>query len=217
MTFELATNDGERLEAQWSKPLKARGVVTFCHPHPLHQGTMNAPLMVAVTDRLVAAGLAVLRFNFRGVGRSTGSHGGGEAEQSDVAAAVAEAGFFRPELPHGLAGWSFGAATSLNWLATSGSSLPWVGIAPPVRSERTPSLPPKETLASAGILAFILGERDQFTSVEELDAYATSVGGSLTVLSSDHFFHGKGSQVGELVGELLFELPEAHSGGVEPE
>lgn len=217
MTLELATTDGVRIEALWSRPEDPAAVVTFCHPHPLQQGTMRAPLMVAVTEYLVVSGVAVLRFNFRGVGRSTGVHGDGVTERLDISAAVAEADSFCPDVPHGLAGWSFGAAASLNWIAATDSTLPWVGIAPPLRSDRTPPLPSSETLSTAGSLAFIVGERDQFVTVEALGQYADSIGATLTVLSSDHFFHGKGDQVGKLVGELLFGPRLAPSSAVESE
>lgn len=202
--MRLTTDDGERLEAAWAHPNRARGVLTFCHPHPLHDGTMRAPLMVKITDHLVRLGIAVLRFNFRGVGESTGLHDGGRAELADVSAATAEASGLHPELPHGLAGWSFGAATSLNWLAETGSDLPWAGIAPPVRSERTPALPPPDRLSGGGSKGFILGERDQFTTVDELRSYADSLGAQLRVIGADHFFYGQERRVADMVYELIF-------------
>ena len=77
--LRLPTDDGEEIEALWDLPLDPRGTVVLCHPDPEAGGTMSAPLMVGITRHLVAAGLAVLRFNFRGVGSSTGHHGAGVA------------------------------------------------------------------------------------------------------------------------------------------
>ncbi len=193
----LTTHDGEELEAILDAPPNPDQIVVFCHPHPAHGGTMNAPLMRHVADGLCARDVAVLRFNFRGVGASTGTHGGGIPELADLDAAFDHAGTF--DLPIGLAGWSFGAATSLVWLARTGHTLPWVGIAPPVRSSRTPALPAPEELPDAP-RRFIIGDRDQFATVEDVRAYAASVGGVTDVLAgSDHFFYFREERVAELV------------------
>lgn len=201
---DITTDDGERLEGLWYQPTNPRAVLVFCHPHPLHQGTMRAPLMEKMSRRLSDSDVAVFRFNFRGVGYSTGDHDAGIAELADISAAVHEAAEYRPDLPHGLAGWSFGAATSLNWLAMTGSDLPWVGIAPPVRSDASPALPDAQRLAGSGAKTLILGERDQFTTVEEMTLYADSIGAQLTSVGADHFFFGQEDRLAELVEAALF-------------
>ena len=66
----------------------AWGGAVFCHPHPLYGGNMHNNVVARVTPDLVRAGLVVLRFNFRGVGRSQGTYGEGMAEQQDVRAAL---------------------------------------------------------------------------------------------------------------------------------
>ena len=113
--LELSSSGGVILEARWDAPPDPIASIVFCHPHPLQGGTMSAPLMVAVTKALVASRVVVLRFNFRGVGRSTGDHDYGDAEQDDIAAAVAAASKRYPDLPLAMSGWSFGAATALRW------------------------------------------------------------------------------------------------------
>lgn len=164
---------------------------------------MNAPLMVAVTEALAGDGFAVFRFNFRGVGQSEGSHDFGEGEMDDISSAVAAAGERFPELKLGLAGWSFGAVTSLRWQAREGSSLDWVGIAPPVGSTRSKSMPPPAELAEAN-RTIILGDRDQFASVEHTEEYAASIGARLEILKgSDHFFYFREQKVAELVAAGL--------------
>lgn len=160
---------------------------------------MSAPLLVAVTHRLVSAGFAVLRFNFRGVGQSSGAWDHGDGELHDVGAAVSSASDRFPEHSLGIAGWSFGAATSLRWLGESGAELPWVGIAPPVENPLTPTLPGPSELAGTR-RTFIIGDRDQFTSVADLSAYAKQVGGTVEVVpGSDHFFYFKQDRVADLV------------------
>lgn len=202
--IRISTSDHIDLEGRWDLPLEeTKGVVVFCHPHPRQGGTMSAPLMVAVTRHLVAAGRAVLRFNFRGVGGSGGTWDAGDGEVLDITAAVALASETLPDLPLGVTGWSFGAATSLRWMADSSSNVPWVGIAPPVTSEYSPSLPEPSALAPAP-KTFILGDRDQFTSVADLGAYAESVGGTLEVLKgSDHFFYFREERVAMLIDKGL--------------
>ena len=164
---------------------------------------MRAPLMQAVSRSLCMRGFAVLRFNFRGVGESTGSHDFGVGEVDDVAAAVASAHAEYPALPVGLAGWSFGAATALRYQAREQSTIPYVGIAPPVSRPRAPQLPYRHELAPAHRL-FIVGDRDQFVTVRELTDYATDIDGTVDVVEgSDHFFFFREERVAAAVADGL--------------
>ncbi|MCZ7532501.1 MAG: hypothetical protein M5U23_03675 [Acidimicrobiia bacterium] len=163
------------------------GTVVLCHPHPTQGGTMRHPILGAIAAEALEAGLVTVRFNFRGVGESTGSYDNGIGEVSDVACVV---DFVERELPPltGIAGWSFGAAVSLGWQARSGSTVPYVGIAPPVKSPLTPHLPDASELAEARRL-FVVGERDQFVDVDALAVYAGSIGADILIYpGSDHFF-----------------------------
>jgi alpha/beta superfamily hydrolase len=200
----ITTVDGIGLESRWNLPAeRPQGVAVLCHPHPLDGGTMNAPLMRAVTASLAEDGRAVLRFNFRGVGASEGRWGSGIGEVDDVAAAVAAARRRYPDLPLGLAGWSFGALTSLRWQARERSTLPWAGIAPPLRLSTGGDLPDPSVLAPARRL-FIIGDRDQFTRDADLAEYARRAGGSFRLLQgSDHFFYFRERRVGSAVAGHL--------------
>ena len=197
----LTTADGQTLQARWDDPEGvAIGTVVLCHPHPLQGGTMRAPLMDKVTEGLVERELSVLRFNFRGVGNSSGSHDFGKEELHDIDAAWEAAIQGRSE-PSGLAGWSFGAATSLVWLAKTGLAVPWVGIAPPVKGERSPVLPTKLPPAPR---TFIIGDRDQFTTVAETREYAEQVSGVVEVIKgSDHFFYFRERIVANLMADAF--------------
>ena len=192
--FELTTDDGISLEAKLDLPEQdPKRITVFCHPHPEEGGTMNAPLMIGVTQALVARGHAVLRFNFRGTGQSEGAHGDGNAELADVTAAVEHAR--DRDLPLGLAGWSFGAGVALNWLAENGEVMAYVGIAPPPGP--LPSAPPE------GPKRIILGTRDQVIDSEALIEYAKTQGIDLVLTPGDHFFHGRANRIGNLVGQGL--------------
>ncbi len=191
--IELETSDGEHLEARWDHASDPIGTTVFCHPHPLDRGSMNAPLMIGVTLRLVELGFSVLRFNFRGTGASTGHHDYGGAEVMDVAAAVASAR--TTGLPLSLAGWSFGAGVALNWLAGEQSPPPYSGIAPP--PENLPdSLPP-------GPKRVIVGTREQVVDAQALLVYAARLSIDVVLTPGDHFFHGRGKKIGDLVAQGL--------------
>ena len=86
-----------------------RAAAVVCHAHPLHGGIMHFKLVFRLAKALQESGLAVLRFNFRGVGRSEGTHDNGIGEQDDVRAALAELERRFPGLPLVAAGFSFGA------------------------------------------------------------------------------------------------------------
>lgn len=192
--FAIETADGETLEARWDSPDHPKFTAVFCHPSPVDRGSMMAPLMIGVTQKLVSRGHAVLRFNFRGVGESTGHYSGGGGEIADVAAAMAAAG--RRATKVGLAGWSFGAAVAFNWLMVEQSTTtPYVGIAPP--ADRLLGVPP------AGPKRVILGTREQVVDSGALQAFCIDHGIDLIITPGDHFFHGRGGRIGKLVAEGL--------------
>jgi alpha/beta superfamily hydrolase len=192
------------LEARWDRPADPSMAMVLCHPHPLYGGTMRGPLMHAVTMTLVRRGIAVLRFNFRGVGASGGAWGGGVGEIEDVATAMEEAGAEFDEVAVG--GWSFGAVVALRWQERESDHSDYVGIAPPVASELTPDLP--QHLEPARRL-FIVGDRDQFVPTDALKEYAARVGAQVEVLAgSDHFFHFREERVGELIADFVVNAAE---------
>ena len=108
-----------------------RGLLVIAHPHPLYGGTMDNKVVYMVSRGGLDAGLLTLRFNFRGVGHSGGSHDQGRGEAEDLATVVAYVRAAWPGLPLALAGFSFGS-----YLALSGcAALDAVGVltvAPPL-------------------------------------------------------------------------------------
>jgi uncharacterized protein len=87
--------------------------VVVCHPHPQGGGTMHNNVVYRIAKALGDAGATVLRFNFRGVGRSTGSYGGGIDEEEDARAALDFLEQRAPGVPLWMAGFSFGARVGL--------------------------------------------------------------------------------------------------------
>ena len=101
-----------QLEAILKEPASARrGVGLVCHPHPLGGGTMHNKVVFRVAAGLGDAGLATLRFNFRGVGASTGEHEEITGGREDVRDALAYLASEYPGEDITLAGFSFGSRT----------------------------------------------------------------------------------------------------------
>jgi alpha/beta superfamily hydrolase len=102
-----------QLEAILKEPAAPVAAAVLCHPHPLGGGTMNNNVVYRAAKALVDSGVAVLRFNFRGVGASTGRHDGGAGEEDDALAALDVLAQRHPELPLWMTGFSFGARVGL--------------------------------------------------------------------------------------------------------
>jgi alpha/beta superfamily hydrolase len=105
------------LEACWHFPdAKAPWpAVVVCHPHPLYGGNMSSNVVFGICQALAEKGIAALRFNFRGVGKSGGEFGEGKAKQEDVKAAL-DFALATENIDKdciGLAGYSFGGMVAL--------------------------------------------------------------------------------------------------------
>jgi hypothetical protein len=181
-----------------------KAVAILCHPHPQYGGTMHNKVVVRAAQAFQEAGMATLRFNFRGVGKSAGTFDFGEGEQEDVAAAIAFMSERYPKTPIWLAGYSFGA---------------WVGLKVGARDERVTTL---IAIGAAVALAdfrfleecrkrklFIHGTKDEFAPLEHLHALMLTLPEPKDVIvieGADHFFTGK---LEELKQRLL-EYARAH-------
>lgn len=154
----LSSPDGVSLEARAAKLPGARGGVVVCHPHPLYGGDMDNPVVIRVVEVCAELGLATLRFNFRGVGRSTGTHGNGLGERDDLETALRHLGGALPTVAMvALVGYSFGAMVAAH-VATGHPALAGLSlIAPPLGFEGV-SLPPA-LAAFSGPLAVVAGTR----------------------------------------------------------
>jgi len=86
-----------------------REACLVCHPHPLYGGTMHNKVVYRMARALRRSGSVVLRFNFRGVGKSQGSHDHGAGEFEDARILLDWLRSRYPELPFSTAGFSFGS------------------------------------------------------------------------------------------------------------
>jgi alpha/beta superfamily hydrolase len=200
VALPVRTDDGLALQATVTEPAPAGTaghVVVLCHPHPLHGGTMHAPVLETVTDRLCASGVAVVRGNFRGVGRSEGSWGHGVDEVHDVRAFVAAARARYPAACLSVGGWSFGGGVALRTVSDAvdgddGHGADWFGIAPALTFAGAPSpCPPRRAFVVVGTRDDIVTADDVAGWVTRCDAASGETVTSATLEGCDHFFVGR--------------------------
>jgi alpha/beta superfamily hydrolase len=160
---------------------------------------MRNPLVAALARAVAARGFYALRFNFRGVGASSGEWTGGTEEWRDVDAAVAHAHGLMPGAPVGVTAYSFGAYQTLRWMQEGGrvDGLALVGL--PLRSVDLSRRPLPPVPDGTFIVA---AENDQFGSAAELRAELPRARVA-EVKGVDHFFVGKRDEVGQLVADEL--------------
>ncbi len=206
----VATEDGLKLEAELTCPVNAHAIAVLSHPHPLNGGDMFNPLISYLFAKLPEDGIAVLRYNFRGVGQSEGEHGELAAQTEtattlpevlDTKAAFTAAVEVMPQLVS--VGWSFGAAVSL--AVSYPSLLAWVGIATPLRK------------IDPGSLAASISKQPKLLLVPENDQYcppndamhrsADWPNCSIEVITgADHFLMSEMAEVAEKVSEFVTGL-----------
>ena len=163
----FAGPDG-RLEGRYHHSKQPNApVALLLHPHPLHGGTMNNRVIHALYQRFQAMGFSVLRFNFRGVGKSQGSFDNGVGELSDAASALDWVQSIHPEAQTTwVAGVSFGALIGMQLLMRRPEIRGFISISAPANMYDFSFLAP---CPASGI--FIQGAQDtvvQPSSVQKL-------------------------------------------------
>ncbi len=134
----IFTGPAGRLEGRYH-PAKQKNapIAMVLHPHPQFRGNMNHPIVYQVYYAFAARGFSVLRFNFRGVGRSQGSFDHGAGELSDAASALDWAQTINPEARAcWVAGFSFGAWIGMQLLMRRPEVEGFISIAPPAEPLR---------------------------------------------------------------------------------
>ena len=194
-----------RLEALLEEPedVEPRLCAVVCHPHPLYGGTMHNKVVYRLARGLRRAGIVVLRFNFRGVGASTGEHGHLEGEIEDARAALAWLRQRYPALPYALAGFSFGSrvvtrlgceASGASFLMAAGFPTQW-GSADYLENCAVPKI-------------FLQSTNDRFGPRAELEAMYERFAGPKQlhwIEAADHFFTGGLEELEERVTASAME------------
>ncbi|HKS71150.1 MAG TPA: alpha/beta family hydrolase [Ktedonobacterales bacterium] len=173
-------------DAESTDATPPRMAAVVCHPLPTGGGTMHTKVVFRIAQALGELGMPVLRFNFRGVGRSTGTFDGGRGEADDVRAALDDLARCYPGLPLCLAGFSFGSKVGLPVGCADDRVRQLIGVGVPVASLHVSQLTgcdkPK---------LIVQGARDQYGPLPDLEAWFAQLPEpkSLAVVpEADHFF-----------------------------
>lgn len=186
------------LEALFEHPNQhPRAVVVFGHPHPQHGGNMHNKVVYRASKTFLELGCAVLRFNFRGVGKSNGQWDKGRGERNDFLSALDFAAITYPDTDMWSAGFSFGAWLALSCGVSDSRVSQVLAIAPPAgRYDLT------EVLTSRKPTHFIHGERDETVPIGELRKFYEQVPTPKTLTAIDAANHLFENRVGEVAAAI---------------
>jgi uncharacterized protein len=178
----------EGLRDEPGEGVERRGTAVIAHPHPLFGGTMENKVVQTLARAFVQSGWTALRFNFRGVGGTEGTHDEGRGELQDMLALVASEA---PQGPLALAGFSFGSfvasgAIAALWPTRPAEKVVLVGIA--AQRFHVAVLPPE----SHDRTLVIHGEHDDTVPLQAVLDWARPQTVPVTVVpGGSHFFHGQ--------------------------
>ena len=198
------TGPAGRLEASLDEgSTPPRAAVVFGHPHPMHGGTMHTKAVFQGAKGLGRIGCAVLRFNFRGVGRSEGTFDDGEGEMADFAAALDFMAARYPGAPLWAAGFSFGSWIALETGAADPRVSALIAVAPPI--EKDGYVWPR-TLVSEKPKFFVQGDQDELCHISHLWKFYSKLKEPKEIVvieGARHLFDGQTQEVGAALEDLL--------------
>ena len=161
------------------------GVAVICHPHPVHGGTMDNKVVITLARAFLQVGLATVRFNFRGAGRSEGTWDEGRGEVDDALAVIAA--HRRADRRFMLAGFSFGgfvAAEAASRLPAEARPERLVLVAPSTLKQQVPPVPADTVV--------VHGETDDVVPLAATLDWARPQSLPVIVVPGvGHFFHGQ--------------------------
>jgi alpha/beta superfamily hydrolase len=176
-----------------------RGVALVAHPHPLYGGTMDNKVAQTLARAFVALGYASARMNFRGVGRSAGSHDAGIGETDDMAVLHTHLCARYPNVPVALAGFSFGTfvqAQLQQRLQEQGKPAERLALIGTAAGKWAMPAVPANTIV-------IHGEQDDTIPLADVFDWARPQDLPVIVIpGADHFFHRKLHHIKQLLLEL---------------
>ena len=150
-----------RLEGRYHHhPDPTAPIAVVLHPHPQHGGTMNNRVTYTIFQAFSSLGFSVLRFNFRGVGRSQGVYDRGEGELADATAALDWLQTYHPNASSAwVGGFSFGSWIGMQLLMRRPDLDGFVVAAPPATMYDFSFLAP---CPCSGLI--LQGDRDELVS-----------------------------------------------------
>ncbi len=193
MTEIIFNGPAGRIEGRYthSKIVNAP-LALVLHPHPEQGGTMNNKITYSLFHAFAARGFSVLRFNFRGVGRSQGVFDRGEGELSDAASALDWMQEINKNAPYvWIAGFSFGAWIGMQLLMRRPEIQGFVSVAPPANLYDFTFLAP---CPSSGLI--VQGGRDDIVPSSSVDKLVQKLRAQKGIEidyrvfdKANHFFH----------------------------
>jgi len=196
-----------RLEGRYHQSNKPDAPIAIVlHPHPLHGGNMNNRVVFIMFNNFVERGFSVLRFNFRGVGRSQGTFDNGVGELSDAAYAFDWIQQFNSNSPFcWIGGYSFGALISMQLMMRRPEIEGFVSISPPAGTEDFSFLAP---CPSSGLI--IHGDNDTHVPLDAVKKLAQKLDGQKNisvnlsiVKGADHFYKDNMDNLSKEVASYL--------------
>ena len=184
-------------------PPPVRAAVVFAHPHSQQGGTMHTKAVYQAAKGLTRIGCAVLRFNFRGVGRSAGVFDEGRGEREDFRAALDVMHAEYPDVPLWAAGFSFGSWIALETGAVDPRVSLLIGIAPPIKRD---GYEWKEILHTEKPKFFVQGDMDELCPLQDMWAFYAHLKEPkelVVIEGGTHLFEGKTREVGDALEDLL--------------
>ena len=181
-------------------------IALLLHPHPQHGGTMNNKVVYSLYQTYVQRGFSVLRFNFRGVGRSQGTFDNGQGELSDAASALDWMQTYNPNADGvWIAGFSFGAWIGMQLLMRRPEVVGFVSVAPPANMYDFSFLAP---CPSSGLI--VQGDKDEIAPPEDSKKLADKISAQKNITvdyelikDADHFFQGKMDKMTNIVSGYM--------------
>ncbi len=174
-------------------------VVLICHPHPQYGGNMYNNVVSGVFNYIIKHEISCLRFNFRGVGKSTGHHSGGSGELDDVKACIDFLVNMKNHERIMICGYSYGAAIGCSAINYSEKIIGYVSISFPWDIM---GIQYKELSQSSKPKLFIQGNQDNVAVYERFqenfDSYLDPKTSKI-IDGADHFYIGYESQISEEV------------------
>ncbi len=207
---EVVINGPEgRLEGRYHNSKQENApIALMLHPHPQHGGTMNNKVVYTLYHAFVKRGFSVLRFNFRGVGKSQGIFDRGEGELSDAAAALDWLQSYNANATAcWIAGFSFGAWIGMQLLMRRPEIDSFIAVAPPADAFDFGFLAP---CPASGLI--VQGDRDQLVSADAVQRLATKLAHQRDIRvalqlipGADHFFHNHLEALAAVIDRYLEE------------
>ncbi|OHC80661.1 MAG: alpha/beta hydrolase [Rhodospirillales bacterium RIFCSPLOWO2_12_FULL_67_15] len=196
-----------RIEGRYQNAKTANAPVALVlHPHPQYGGTMNNKVVYSLYQSFAAKGFSVLRFNFRGVGRSQGQFDNGQGELSDAASALDWLQTQNPNTPVcWIAGFSFGAWIAMQLMMRRPEIGGFISIAPPASIYDFSFLAP---CPASGMI--VHGDKDELVPLAAVNKLAQKLSAQKNIKieyrvieGADHFFVSRGDELTAVVDTYL--------------